>query len=189
MAILFTLVATSCERSIDDLYWKANQLVEKKQYAKAISVYDRIIKKRADQEAFFMKAYCYQQDSNYAKALFFFKRLLFMKGVNEEDTSSIRVEMNLNQAFAGHQVTHAEIYYQLGITQYGLDSMAHSYDYFQKAIDRDYEVASCLAWQGLIWTRFKKLEKACPLFEKAIKEGDTDASRLFTEFCSQTGNK
>lgn len=188
ITITFLLLSASCRRSVRDLYWKADRAVEKNQWSKAVNIYDELIKRTGNQDAFFMKAYCLQQDSNYVQAAFFFNRLLIIKGVNLDDTNSrYQVEMNFTPAFSEHGVTHAEIYYQLAITQYEMDSLAKSFANFQRAIDRNYEKANSLTWQGLIWTRYNKAEKACTLFGEARGYGDPDAHRLYQQFCSQTG--
>src|SRR6266496_900637 len=115
IALFFSLI--SCSPSTEELYIKAKKLQDKKEYSKAIGVYDLIIHREPRfQDATFMKAYCHLQDSNYAKALYYFEFILSMKGVN--NGTGFIMEKNPDIPFASeedkHQISVQEVYYQMG---------------------------------------------------------------------------
>lgn len=178
----------SCSPSIDDLDKKADKLIEQKKYSEAIKVYDRIIKKNPGlQDAYYNKGYCFLQDSNYAKALVFFNHVLKMKGISEGN--NIYIEWNVNSPFASeedkHQIPADELFFQIGITKYYMDSLGPSYRKFQACIDQGYETAECTLWQGLIWLRADSTGKACNFFERGKLLGSPHADELITEYCKK----
>jgi tetratricopeptide (TPR) repeat protein len=179
----------SCSPSTEELYTKADKLIDKKKYTKAIEVYDKIIKRHFKfQDAYFEKGFCYLQDSNYTEALHFFEIVLVMKGLNKE--SNFIFEENADSPFASeeakHQVSLGEIFYEVGITKYYMDSLVPSYINFQNAIDHNYDPGNCFAWQGVIWTRYDSLEKACNFFRRSKLLGEPDADRLLKLYCEKS---
>ncbi len=177
----------SCSPSTKDLYWKADQFMNKRQWSKAIAVYDRILKKNSKmQDAFYFKAYCYREDSNYTQALHFFDVVLRLKGVYSE--RSFIIEMNPDGPVVSetdrHQVQLDEVYFQIGVTKYYMDSLLPAYQLFQHCIKNDFRKVDCLVFQGLIWVRADSVKKACRSFEEARKMGDTFADTLLKKYCS-----
>ncbi|OSZ80943.1 hypothetical protein CAP36_06815 [Chitinophagaceae bacterium IBVUCB2] len=185
--LAFALVC--CSPTTEELYTKAYKLEEEKKYKEAIEVYDRIIKKTGKlQDAWFNKGWCYLQDSNYTKALHFFEIVLKMKGVNSGN--SVIIEMNPDLPFASeadrHQISLNEVYYQMAIAKYNLDSLAASYRLFKHCSKQNYNTGNCYVWQGLIWTRYDSMDRACGFFQQAKMIGEGEADRFIDEFCKET---
>ncbi len=173
----------SCSPTTDELYNTAYNLENEKKFKEAIEVYDKILKRnRQFQDAYLGKGYCYQQDSNYTKALYFFEytKSLKMKG-------AFIFEENANSPFASeeakHQVPIGRIHYQIAITKYYMDSLRSAYENFQTAIAHNYEIGNCYIWQGLIWMDHDSIQKGCDFFRKAMRVGETDASRFIKMYC------
>jgi tetratricopeptide (TPR) repeat protein len=180
------LLLVSCSPSTEELYSKAEKLQEQKEYKKAIEVYTKISKGNSKfQDAIYSKAYCYFLDSNYKKALHFYEYLLRVKGYTERDNMIIEQNVNIfeSREVIGHEVPLAEVFYQIGVIKYYIDSLSSSYKYLQRSIDRNYEVPNCYLWQGLIWTRVDSLERACSLFQRAKYLEEPDADRLINLYC------
>jgi tetratricopeptide (TPR) repeat protein len=190
LIFLFVLFSNeSCSPSIDDLYDKAYKLKERKEYKKAIEVFGKITRRNSKlQDAIFEKGYCYLQDSNYTRALHFFEFVLSMKGVNNR--TGFILEMNPDSPIASeadrHQVSLGEIYYQIGVAKYCMDSMKSSYQNFKNAIYYKYEVANSYAWLGAIWNATDNKQKACEFFKKSKEMGDEDGKRLSEIYCKST---
>ncbi|HEX7846415.1 MAG TPA: tetratricopeptide repeat protein [Chitinophagaceae bacterium] len=176
----------SCSPTTQDLYNKAERLIDKKEYAKAIEIYNKIIRKNPGfQDAHYNKAWCYLQDSNFSKALDHFEYILRMKGIKDDSTQFI-IEWNADSPFASEkdkrQIPVDEIYYQIAITKYHMDSLPVAYRGFQRCITKDYLKSDCLIWQGLTWVKAGENTKACELFSKA-KYLSNDADAYIRDYC------
>ena len=186
MSSFLLLLIVSCSPSTEDLYDKAYKLRDEGKNKEAIGVFNRIIKRNSKlQDAFFEKGYCHLQDSNYTEALRFFEFVLKMKGVNENN--SIIIEMNPEGPFAReedrHQVPLNNIYYQMAVTKYNMDSLLPSYRLFKYCAQNNFNTGNCYLWQGLIWIRYDSTERACDYFQKALLYGDPEAGQFINDYC------
>jgi tetratricopeptide (TPR) repeat protein len=189
MLLILSAFLVCCSPSTEELYSKADRLIEKEQYAKAIKVYDEILERSPQfQDAYYNKGWCYLQDSNYKRALFFFELVLQMK--KPESNSEFIFELNPDSPIAteeeNHQIPLNELYYQIAVTKYYMDSIQVSYRTFQRCIDRNYEKGSCFLWQGIIWMDVDSTKIACDLFQKAKFWGEEDAERYLKEYCQKS---
>ena len=87
---------------------------------------------------------------------------------------------------------YLEALYERAIAKYHLDSIKSSFSDFQICIDSRYEVSNCTLWQGNLWYKAGKKDKACDAYKRAkefatetddIKEADI----MINNYCS-TGN-
>jgi len=157
-------------------------------YKEAIEIYDKIIKKHPKfQDAIFQKGYCFLKDSSYHKALECFELVLVKKGVGKN--GGLVLEMNPDSPFASeedkHQVKLNEVYYQMAIANYNIDSLKVAYGLFKHCGNNNYNTGNCYIWQGLIWTRYDSLNKACDLFKKAKWLNEPDVDRFINEYCKK----
>jgi tetratricopeptide (TPR) repeat protein len=186
--LILSLFLFACSPSTEDLYSKAYKLEQKNRYKEAIEVYNRIIKKHSKfQDAFFQKGYCFLQDSNYTKALECFEIVLTKKGIGKN--SGLILEMNPDSPFASeedkHQVKLNEVYYQMAIANYNIDSLKVAYGLFKYCSNKNYNTGNCYIWQGLIWTRYDSINRACDFFQKAKWLNEHDADRFIKEYCNK----
>jgi tetratricopeptide (TPR) repeat protein len=79
------------------------------------------------------------------------------------------------------QVPYLEALYERAIAKYHMDSIKSSFSDFQVCIDNNYEASNCALWQGNLWYKIGKKNKACDGYRKAkelameaddIKEAD-----------------
>ncbi len=189
MRFLFSIITivwlSGCAPTTDDLYNKAGKLIDKKRYSEAIKVYDQILKKNPGfEDAQLSKAWCYLQDSNYAKAVHFFNLLLDRKNPGN---SEFVFEVNPNGPLATEEdrrkVTRSEIYYHFAVTEYMMDSLRSAYRKFQYCVDNNYEVGTSYIWQGIIWLQSDDSVKACEFFRKSKFSGDKEADYYINEYC------
>lgn len=186
IAILISFLSSlfvSCSPSIDELYNIAYNLEGQKKYKEAIEVYNKILQKNHKlQDAYFGKGYCCLQDSNYISALYFFEHTKSLKFIGD-----FIFEENKDSPFASeeakHQVPIGQIYYQIGVTKYYMDSLKSSYENFGNSITYKYKIGDCYLWQGLIWISNDSVQRGCNFFQKALRMGEEDASRFIKKYC------
>jgi tetratricopeptide (TPR) repeat protein len=98
--------------------------------------------------------------------------------------SEVNVNLFESQEVTNHEVETAEAFYGLAMAKYYTDSLESSYANFQWAIKlKYYDTANCFLWQGHIFLRYAKPEKACALFQKAKELGDQEAQKLLNIYC------
>lgn len=188
ITVFFIFLLVSCSPGTEELYLKAGKLQEQKKYKEAIEFYTKILKRNSKfQDAVLNKGYCYFMDSNYVKALDYYEYLLRLKGVEETETGVTERNATLleSQEVIDHEVSLGEVYRQVGITKYHLDSLKSAFIYLQRAIDHNNEIANCLMWQGIIWTRTDSVQKCCTFFQRAKELGEADADRLLNLYCQK----
>ncbi|MBK7291805.1 MAG: tetratricopeptide repeat protein [Chitinophagaceae bacterium] len=189
---LFCLGIVSCRTRTEELYSKGENLVEEKKYSEAIEIYNNILKRNSKlQDAYYYKADCYFLDSNYTKALHYYKLLLKKKGVEIEENMISERNVNIleSQEVRNHEIPVAEIFYRLGITYYYMDSLSSSFKFLQRSIERKHQIAGSLIWQGLIWTRTESVHKSCDFFQRAKELGDAEGERFLKLFCESKAPK
>ena len=92
------------------------------------------------------------------------------------------------------QVSFNDALYQRAQVKYFMDSLKSSFTDFQSLVDNNYdEKSNCVLWQGTIYVRSGKTDKACAYFDKAKQIALTDddrneAGEMIKTYCGQTNN-
>jgi tetratricopeptide (TPR) repeat protein len=196
--ILFTfflLIAfTSCKQTNEQLFDEAYRLTKDKQFESAINIYNELIlRNNKFQLAYFNRGHCYSALRQYASALADFNRVM-----NLQKHGDIIITLNKDTPYADEeakaQVQYNDALYQRAQVNYHMDSLRSAFLDFKVLIDNNYsEKSNCLVWQGTIWVRDGKNEKACESFQKAkavaiTLEDSQEADDYIKEYCLQTNN-
>lgn len=92
------------------------------------------------------------------------------------------------------QVPYNDALYQRAQVKYFMDSLKSSFIDFQTLVDNNYEEKSnCLLWQGTIYIRSGKTDKACTYFDNAKQVALTnsdinEADKMIATYCRKTNN-
>jgi tetratricopeptide (TPR) repeat protein len=184
----------SCEETNEQLLDTAYNLIKEKKYDKAIEVYNKVIKSSNKlQLAYYNRGFAYLATKNYDKALWDFNKVMDL-----QTHGNFIVTYNQNSPFADEevkaQVPYNDALYQRAQVKYFMDSLKSSFIDFQTLVDNNYEEKSnCVLWQGTIYVRSGKTDRACEYFDKAKQFALTDndrneADKMLKIYCGQTNN-
>lgn len=173
---------------------KAYNLSKQKKYDKAIEVYNKVIKSNNKlQLAYYNRGFAYLGTKNYDKALWDFNKVMAL-----QTYGSFIMTYDQDSPFADEeakaQVSYNDALYQRAQVKYFMDSLKSSFIDFQTLVDNSYEEKSnCVLWQGTIYVRNGKIDKACEYFNKAKQFALTDddrneADKMLKTYCGQTNN-
>ncbi len=196
---IFTLITllvlfASCKQTNEQLLDKAYVLSKKKEYDKAIDVYNKVIKSNNKlQLAYYNRGFAYLGQKQYDKALWDFNKVMAL-----QTHGSFIMTYNQDSPFADEeakaQVPYNDALYQRAQVKYFMDSLKSSFIDFQTLVDNSYEEKSnCVLWQGTIYLRSSKTDKACEYFGKAkqfalIDDDRNEADKMLKTYCGRTNN-
>jgi tetratricopeptide (TPR) repeat protein len=195
-ALLFFLLACNSsakerQENVQDLINKGVDLVEKNKFEEGIALYSQTVKQNSKvQLAYLNRGLAYFEIKEYAKALADFDKVIQLKS-----NVVMMVDNDLNPSAEGQlQVDYCDAYYGRALVKSYMDSLQSSFIDFQKAINNGYsDSTNCLVWQGVLFRRDGKNEKACEYFEKAKKAAQTtsqqnEAIDMINKYCRGTKN-
>lgn len=172
---------------------EAVSLTEKKNYAKAIDIYTKVINNNNKIElAYFNRGRCYYYIDNYELAVKDFDTIIARK-----PTSGIVMTINPDSPAASEEdrtkVSYNDAFYQRAIVKFYMDSIESSYQDFQALIDVNHEKVFCTIWQGDIWHIVGNDEKACRFMQRARRlamseEEIKEADKMIKEYCRATSH-
>jgi tetratricopeptide (TPR) repeat protein len=185
---------TSCKQTNEQLLDKAYNLNKQKKYDKAIDIYDEVINRNSKlQLAYYNRGFAYLQTKKYDKALADFNKVIALQAHGD-----IIITYNKDMPYADEetrsQVPYDDALYQRAQVKYFMDSLKSSFLDFQTLIDKNYEEKSnCILWQGTIYIRSGKKDKACSYFDNAKQVALTDddrneANEMIKTYCGQSIN-
>jgi serine/threonine-protein phosphatase 5 len=188
------ILFSSCKETNEQLLDKAYDLSKEKNYDKAIEVYSKVIKSNNKlQLAYYNRGFAYLGLKKYDKALWDFNKVMAL-----QTHGSFIITYNQDSPFANEeakaQVPYNDALYQRAQVKYFMDSLKSSFIDFQTLVDNSYEEKSnCVLWQGTIYVRSGKTDKACEYFDKAKQFALTDddrneADKMLQTYCRQTNN-
>ncbi|QGW27803.1 tetratricopeptide repeat protein [Phnomibacter ginsenosidimutans] len=192
--IIFLLFCTSCKQTNEQLLDKALSSSKQKKYDKAIETYTKVINRNNKlQLAYYNRGFDYLATKQYDKALWDFNKVMALQSHGD-----FIITYNQNSPFADEearaQIPYNDALYQRAQVKYFMDSLKSSFIDFQTLVDNNYEEKSnCLLWQGTIYVRSGKTEKACTYFDNAKQVALTDddrneATEMIKTYCGQTNN-
>ncbi|MFT3705539.1 MAG: tetratricopeptide repeat protein [Agriterribacter sp.] len=176
--LALTILIASCKQTNKQLLDSAYRLSKEKKYDKAIEAYNEVIKSNNKlQIAYYNRGFAYLELKEYSKALFDFNKVMALQTHDD-----VIITYNKNAPFADEetsaQVPYNDALYQRAQVKYLMDSLKSSFIDYQALVDNNYEEKSnCTLWQGTIYLRSGKEEKACEYFEKAKQFALTDFDR------------
>lgn len=190
---LFVLIGSfSCkenQENVQTLVNKGDAFVNQKKFKEGITLYSKAIKQNPKvQLTYYNRGIAYSEIKDYTKALADFDKVLQLK------SNVVRmIDSDFNPSAEGQgQVEFGETFYQRAIVKSYMDSLQSSFEDFQEAIANGYpDSSNCLVWQGVLFGRGGKHEKACEYFEKAKKAAQTtsqqnEAIDMITKYCGAT---
>lgn len=188
------LLLTSCKQTNEQLLDKAYNLNNQKKYDKAIEIYNEVINRNSKlQLAFYNRGFAYLQIKKYKEALADFNKVMAL-----QTHGDFVITYNKDLPYADEetrtQVPYNDALYQRAQVKYFMDSLRSSFTDFQRLVDDNYEEKSnCMSWQGTIYIRSGKADKACEYFFKAKQfalsdEDRNDAEDMIKTYCGQTNN-
>ena len=189
--VVFSSIFSACAPTNDELFDKAYRLSHKKKYNEAIKIYTEIISRNSQlQLAYYNRGIDYISQKSYKLALADFNRVMSLQTIGEG-----RIIYNQNVPFADDvvraQVPYNDALYQRAIVKFYMDSLKSSFIDFQALVsDNDAEKSNCIIWQGTIWVKAGKREKACEYFQKAKQVANTadqkqEADEMIQTYCSK----
>lgn len=191
---LLLIAFASCKQSTDQLFDDAYQLTKDKQYEQALTIYNKLIQQNNKlQLAYYNRGFCYSELKRYDKALADFNKVMSL-----QQHGDVIITFNKDMPYADEevrtQVPYNDALYQRAQVKYHMDSLRSAFVDFKVLIDNDYiEKSNCLIWQGNIWIRDGKDDKACESYQKAkaiaaTEEDRMDADGYIKEYCLQVND-
>jgi tetratricopeptide (TPR) repeat protein len=185
------LLSIGCQERNEELLDKALLLSKQKKFNEAISVYTNIIKQnRKLQIAYYNRGFCYIDIKDYPKALADFNTIMNLQTYEGAIISYNPNMPNASEEIRG-QISYDDALYLRAQVKFYMDSLKSSFLDFQTLINNNYEEKSnCLGWQGTIWIRDGRKEKACNCFELAKQtarnESDLkEAEEMLKTYCKE----
>ena len=192
--IAFFFVCASCKQTNEQLLDKAYDLSKQKKYDKAIEVYNKVIKNNNKlQLAYYNRGFAYLATKQYDKALWDFNKVMALQS-HGDFIITYNQDLPFTDEEARTQVPYNDALYLRAQVKYFMDSLKSSYIDFQTLVDNNYEEKSnCILWQGTIYVRSGKADKACKYFGKAKQAASTDddkhqADEMIKTYCEQASN-
>jgi tetratricopeptide (TPR) repeat protein len=196
LALLFFFIVcnSSCKEkqpTVQDLVDKGVDLVNQKKFEEGIALYSKAIKQKPKvQLAYYNRGIAYSEIKEYTKAIADFDKVLQLKS-----NGVIMIDNDFNPSAEGQgQVDIGEVFYQRAVVKSYMDSLQSSFNDFERVIQSRYSDSSnCFVWQGVLFGRAGKHEKACEYFEKAKKAAQTTAQQkeaidMINKYCGGTKN-
>jgi tetratricopeptide (TPR) repeat protein len=192
--ILISFIFSACTPSNEELFDKAYKLGKQQKYDEAIKIYTQIISRNNQlQLAYYNRGIDYLSKKSYNQALADFNKVLSLQTVGD-----FHVTYNENTPVADDvartQVPYNDALYQRAIVKFYMDSARSSFIDFQTLVDdNDEQKSNCIIWQGTLWVKIGKLEKACEYFHKAKQFANTtddkqEADEMIKTYCSKISN-
>jgi len=178
------LLSSSCKESTKDLFNDAEYYSNRKDYRKAIDVYNEIIK-RADtlQLAHFERGLCFQKIGEYNKAIDDYDRV-----VELHPPRIIDFIPNRNSPWIPEKdkyiVDPNEAIYQRARVKYLMGNLDGSFNDFQICVENNFNQYNCYLWQGTIQIRSGHKEQGCEFYQKAILFEPIEAPKLIDKYCN-----
>jgi len=192
--ITFLFLLASCKESNEQLLDKAYKLSKQKKYDKAIEINTEVIKRNSKlQLAYYNRGFDYMTIKNYPKALADFNKVMALQS-HGNLIITYNKDSPLTDEEARAQVPYNDALYQRAQVKFYMDSLKSSYLDFQTLINNNYEEKSnCIIWQGTLWVKDGKTDKACDYFAKAkqfaLTEDDKhEADEMIKTYCGQPNN-
>jgi len=191
--ITLLFLFASCKESNEQLLDKALNYSKQKKYDKAIETYTEVIKRNNElQLAYYNRGFDYVDIKQYDKALWDFNKVMAL-----QTHGNFIITYNQNSPFSDEeakaQVPYNDALYQRAQVKFYMDSLKSSFQDFQTLINSNYEKSNCIMWQGTLWIKDGKTDKACEYFEKAKLLAQTDndkheANEMIKTYCGATNN-
>jgi tetratricopeptide (TPR) repeat protein len=192
--LTFLILCVSCSQSNEQLLDKAYNFCKQKKYDKAIEIYTKVIKSNYKiQSAYYNRGIAYLETQKYDKAFWDFNRVMGL-----QTHGGYIITFNQDGPLANEetrtQVPYNDALYQRAQAEYYMDSLKSSFIDFQTLVNSNYEEKSnCMLWQGSIYIRSGKTDKACTYFEKARQsalsdEDKSDADEMIKTYCGEINN-
>ena len=182
----------SCKQSDDDLFDKAYSLTKEKKFDDAIKVYDELIHRNNKlQLAFYNRGFCYLNTQKYFNALADFNKVMDMQTFGDY-TLSYNKDMPYATEEMKASVPYNDALYQRAQVKFLMDSLRSSFIDFQTLVNNNYsEKSNCILWQGTIYVKSGKTDKACDYFNNAkqvaiTNDDKNDADKMIKTYCKQT---
>jgi len=188
--VLLSSMFSACTPTNDELFDKAFTLSKEKKYDEAIKIYTDIISRNDQlQLAYYNRGIDYLSKKSYKEALADFNKVMSLQTLGD-----FHIWFNENTPVAGDvertQVPYNDALYQRAIVKFYMDSSRSSFIDFQTLVNDNYDQTSnCILWQGTLWVKLGKLEKACEYFQKAKQFANTsndkqEADEMIKTYCS-----
>jgi tetratricopeptide (TPR) repeat protein len=183
------LLFVSCKQSNEYLLKKAGQLYEKKKYNEVIAICNDVIAEKNNlQLSYYYRGLAFAGLKQYKKAI---HSLDIVMNLQSRDGLIFvwNKEGIVADEVARTQVPLHDALYQRALVKFQMDSLKSSWADFQSCIRSDYgQKSNCLLWQGEIYIRIGKKDKACFSFQKAKEFAlnlydSTGADNMFNEYC------
>jgi tetratricopeptide (TPR) repeat protein len=191
--ITFLLFFSSCKETNEDLLDKALNYSKQKKYDKAIETYTKVINRNSKlQLAYYNRGFDFVATKQYDKALWDFNKVMTLQSHGD-----FIITFNQNSPFSDEetrtQVPYNDALYQRAQVKFYMDSLKSSFQDFQTLINSNYEKSNCIIWQGTLWIKDGKPDKACEYFEKgkqlALTADDKhEAEEMIKTYCGTTNN-
>lgn len=192
LIILFLLIAfCACKQSTESMLDDAFALVKEKKYNDAVNYYNKILNQTPDiQLAFYNRGICYSSLKKYTLALNDFNTVVDTHLTSGGFYIEYNKDLPTDDPKIEWQVPYLDALYQRAQVKYYMDSIASSLRDFQACINDYYEVSNCTLWQGILYIKSNKKEKACEYFNKALQlstttDDSTEAQKMLLQYCRQ----
>lgn len=117
----------------------------------------------------------------YKEAIEDYNNVLQLKG--GENLVITKVENSFVDNGFEFDVEIEEVKFERGIAYYNSNKFKAAFEDFDFCIQRNYLLADCYYWRGLIYMAFKMKNEGCSDFRKSAELGDPDAPALLEEYC------
>jgi len=166
-ALLLICSLPSCKETNEQLISKGVRLSKEKKYNESIAVFTEVILRNPKlQLPYYNRGFDYMALKKYKNALDDFNKVITL-----QKRGDFVFIPNPNSPFADEEsrasVSYYDALYQRAQVKFYMDSIQSSYVDFKELIDNYYEVSNCYLWQGVLWIKDGKSEKACEYFDKA----------------------
>jgi len=180
-----SLVFIGCSKSTELLFIEGRHLQNEKEYAKAITIYNQLIKRNGKlQKAFLERGICYLYLKKYEQAIENFNIIISLRKIGNFEFS-----LNEDSPFAPEEAHYQTPSFQAiknrGIAYFFLDSLDKASLDMGTAIKNNFELSNSMIWQGNISYKMGDTENACKLFNNAKELNDTAANEFIQKYCTQ----
>lgn len=187
--VILLFLFESCTQTNEQLVHEAIQVSKQKKYDKAIEIYTKVINRNNKlQVAYYNRGLDYLAIKKYNEALADFNKVMSL-----QKHGDAIITYNTNTPYADEearaQVPYYDALYQRAQVKYCMDSLKGAFIDFQTLIDNNYEGKSnCILWQGTIYIKSGKIDKACDCFDKAKQfalneDNRKEADEMIKTYC------
>lgn len=117
----------------------------------------------------------------YKEAIEDYNKVVQLKGGENLEITMVENPM-VDNGFE-FEVDIEEVKFERGIAYYNSNQFKKAFKDFNFCIQRNYLLADCYYWRGLIYMAFDMKNEGCSDFTKAAELGDPDAPGLLEEYC------